>query len=199
MASENRKLDELLDNALAEYSNVEPRAGLEGRILANLSTAGVEPERFSFLRFWPQWAVACAIVFGILALTVWKTKPAPQQIAKEETVKVVPRVIVPSPTPGVPTKKVVKPPVPTQRPQQPAMPTPEAAPQQVAVVKQPVFPAPSPLSDQERLLFSYMRRTDRAEIAANAKPDVVPALQQQINEQQINQVLPGQNSNTNTR
>jgi hypothetical protein len=190
MNDKDKQLEEMLDATLAEYSNVEPRAGLEQRILANLSAAPVEQERFAFLRFWPQWAISCAILFGILAFSVWRTKPAPQQIVKE-----TPKITVSGPTPVIAAQQAPIMPVHVRRSHVRVQQV--NASQQVANVKQPVFPAPSPLSDQERLLFAYMRRTPANEIAANAKPDDEPTLNKQLNE-----VLPMQknvNNNTNTK
>jgi len=67
----------------------------------------------------------------------------------------------------------------------------------VAVVKQPVFPAPSPLSEQEKLLFAYLRRTPYQELVQNSKPDEPKV------ENEINQVTPEQekslNKNSNSR
>jgi hypothetical protein len=41
----------------------------------------------------------------------------------------------------------------------------------VIAIKQDVFPSPSPLSEQEKLLFRYLARTPRAEIIAQSHPD----------------------------
>jgi hypothetical protein len=50
--------------------------------------------------------------------------------------------------------------------------------------RQELFPAPSPLSEQERLAFAYLRGTPRAEVIAMSRPE--PELPQEIN-----QVVPG--------
>jgi hypothetical protein len=68
---------------------------------------------------------------------------------------------------------------------------------QAASLKQAVFPAPSPLTDQEKLLFAYLRRTDPQEIAANAKPDDEPVLENQLN--QVRPLKLDSNSNANMR
>ena len=41
----------------------------------------------------------------------------------------------------------------------------------VSAIKQDVFPSPSPLSEQEKLLFRYLAHTPRAEIIAQSHPD----------------------------
>jgi hypothetical protein len=154
MADTERKFDELLNNALAEYSNVEPREGLEDRILANLATP--QPEKRPWLQWWPVWGLAVAAAILLI-------------------------VVISMPKHGEQIEGVKK--------------TPTAVPQ--AVLKQPVFPAPSALTDQEKMLFAYLRKTDVKEIAANAKPDDPP-----FPERQLNQVLPVQknaDSNTNAK
>ena len=68
----NRELPELpelpeLNEALASYAAVEPRNGLEQRVLANLRTHGVTAAPFG----WQRWA---AVTFGVAvlaALLVW--------------------------------------------------------------------------------------------------------------------------------
>ena len=59
--------DHELDAALAKYSNVEPRAGLEERVLANLRAeqSGVP------VRAWWRWSVAGAVLIVAAAL-LWR-------------------------------------------------------------------------------------------------------------------------------
>jgi len=60
-------LDHELDAALAKYSNVEPRAGLEERVLANLRA-----EQSSVpVRAWWRWNVAVAVLIVAVAL-LWR-------------------------------------------------------------------------------------------------------------------------------
>jgi hypothetical protein len=192
MADTERKFDELLNNALAEYSNVEPREGLEDRILANLATP--QPEKRPWLQWWPVWglAVAAAILLIVVismpkhgeqiegvkktptAVPQGRQKAGLQQMA---TTMAPPHVLHGRRTHVTATQPSKKPPL--------------------AVLKQPVFPAPSALTDQEKMLFAYLRKTDVMEIAANAKPDDPP-----FPERQLNQVLPVQknaDSNTNAK
>jgi hypothetical protein len=42
---------------------------------------------------------------------------------------------------------------------------------QVVAIRQEVFPSPSPLSEQEKLLFRYMARTPREELVSQSHPD----------------------------
>jgi hypothetical protein len=61
-------LDDQLDKVLATFATVQPRAGLEQRILANLRTH----EPVSTRTVWWRWAGALAIVFVITILAVWR-------------------------------------------------------------------------------------------------------------------------------
>ena len=63
MAEKNYdELDDALDAALAKYAAVEPRAGLEGRILAKLRTAS-EPAPD---RAWWHWGVIATVAAVLL-------------------------------------------------------------------------------------------------------------------------------------
>jgi len=64
-AKANDAMDRILDAVLARYAAVEPRPGLEGRILANLRTP---PESSSARAWWTLGltaAVAAVIVISI--------------------------------------------------------------------------------------------------------------------------------------
>ena len=76
-------LDGVLDAALAKYAAVEPRAGLEGRILANLRSQPV----VSHHRWW-TWSMAAALAVILLvaiALT-WKAQPIPPVVVEHKPV-----------------------------------------------------------------------------------------------------------------
>jgi hypothetical protein len=153
--AEHGMLDQALDAALAKYAAVEPRSGLNERILANLQAEQMRvPERA-----WRRWGFAAAVaaVIVVAVALAWKSGPAQQQI-----------VVHPSPT--------------LQSPQQ-SPPQVEANDQHVGVEsattpkhrttvrhsqsvvstvvatanpKLDVFPSPQPLSEQERILMSYV-------------------------------------------
>src|SRR5690349_18066034 len=79
----NRKLDEReMDAALARYAAAEPRAGLEGRVLANLRA---ERGRRVAARRWLWPAVAgFALATAIVAAFVWNSRVvAPVPIAQQ--------------------------------------------------------------------------------------------------------------------
>lgn len=193
MHDNEKHLDGLLDSALAGYSQAEPRPGLEGRIIARLSVASAsqETERTSWLRWWPAIGFAVAAIVAV-AIFIAMPKSKPGNPTPEQTV--VKQV---APTPSTPA---------VQQPTQVARLT--RAPH-VNAVRRSVLPQPSsatqglakpllavtsekqeailgsPLSDQERLLLAYLRRTPAQEIVTQAKPDEVPDVFQQPNRVQI--------------
>ena len=71
-----RPLDDQLDAVLAKYAAVEPRTGLEERILANLKSR----ERASAPVAWPRWAGALAVALLIAISLLWVEKHSPQQL-----------------------------------------------------------------------------------------------------------------------
>ena len=64
------KDDELLDKALAQYSNVEPLAGLEQRLLQRVRAEG-SPRRAAYGR----WASGLAVAALLLATAIWWGRP----------------------------------------------------------------------------------------------------------------------------
>ena len=63
---DRERLDHLLDSALQQYGNVQPRTGLEGRILAGLSVRGRSARR----RPW-RLSFASALALGLIAIVIW--------------------------------------------------------------------------------------------------------------------------------
>ncbi len=61
-----RKLDAWLDEALSRYSAVEPRAGLESRVLYRLGAEKRRPAR----RWWKAWAPALATAAALIIVTL---------------------------------------------------------------------------------------------------------------------------------
>jgi hypothetical protein len=166
---QEKHLDELLDSALSAYSSAEPRPGLETRILAQVREAAGTTGSPS--RNW-RWLWAGAVtVAAVLLIALWMGK----------------RTQVPTPTNNV--VRTHEPPAqPTTKPENSNPVTAanpahhrhrehgERSPQAVAVAvpRQPVFPTPTPLSEQERLLLSYYAQTPRQELIAQSHPDEPP-------------------------
>ena len=166
--SENDALDRELDAALSRYAAVEPRSGLEERILANLQYERAQvPERV-----WWRWGVAVTLAAAVVIVAValmWKSgRPAPQQIVEhpvlEQSPKKSPPQVLASNQHGgrnvnTPARRTVHPQVARDATATPGP-------------KLDVFPSPQPLSDQEKLLARYAQREpDRAAVLAEARMD----------------------------
>ena len=134
-------LDRALVGALAKFAAVEPRAGLEGRILANLSAQPVTSNRA-----WWAWGVAAAlaaIMLVAIAITWRGRMTTPVVVEQKPALVQTPQPITTvaanhEPERVVLIHKAVK------RVQVPANP------------KLDVFPSPRPLSEQEKMLASYV-------------------------------------------
>ena len=165
--------ERLIDAHLEAPNTAEPSLGFASRVLAQV--ADQRAARRGPL-FWMMGASA-AIAAAIIAI-VFFARPVPKP-AQVETAKVV----VPAQPPTVTLPKVGP---------GPASVTERSAPRQsrhdaVATAmpaRQEVFPAPSPLSEQEQMAFAYLRGTPRSEVIAMSRPE--PELPQEIN-----QAVPG--------
>src|SRR3954447_2435194 len=90
----NKQLDQLLDSMLSAYSAVEPRPGLENRILANVRDAADSPATAWWSWKW-LWAGAAAAV-ALLLLTLWTGRDRPATSPSNPVVH-VPRTAQPAP------------------------------------------------------------------------------------------------------
>jgi hypothetical protein len=145
-------LDRELDAALAKHASVEPRSGLEQRILANLraeQTCVVE-------HTWWRWGLAgalAAVAIVTLALASRSGKPAQRLVVRQ-----TPAQEAPKQTPALPVEAVANNSV------RHASPSDRIAKRATAAVevasanpKLDVFPSPHPLSDEEAALSRYVR------------------------------------------
>jgi len=148
-------LDRELDAALAKYATVEPRAGLEERILANLRSELTEVPNHA----WWKWsaAVALAAVFVVIAVALALRSPKPAHIAQHRPLS--PAQVEPSGTPAATNNKEN-----TVRPNSvaPAIHAKrrDHANTHVALAASPkldVFPSPQPLSEEELALVQYVQ------------------------------------------
>ena len=159
----------MLDSLLSSYSLAEPRPGLETRILANLQEESVKTSG-GWNLIW-MWAGGAAAAVAAILLAAYLFRPAPQQAPQVVVNPTAPQIVAPTHTP--PQESA------SQKSTKEAQPraahrklSPEV---QVADVRKDVFPSPSPLSEQEKLLLSYLRATPREELVAQSHPDEPPA------------------------
>jgi len=163
------ELDRALDAALAKSAAVEPRAGLEERILVRLRT---EQTRVVDRAWWP-WALAGALA----AIVVLSAALASRSGLSHPVVATHPGVTTESPsTSGTavpdphPDPTLPRPASVRRTVQRPAHPT-------VAVAANPrldQFPSPRPLSEQEEMLAGYAAQfRDQAVLVARARTEAL--------------------------
>ena len=144
-------VDRLLNEALAPQE-MEPRAGLEQRILANLR---VQPEPRPWWRW--MWAVAAVLIalLGGLRMTDHTPLVKPTVVAERQPSIVPAPKIVPVPATEVSRTHV--------RSQHGSRATPEMATSATppGLPRQEVFPSPEPLGEQERLFYQFVQHSPR--------------------------------------
>ena len=164
----NTPLDDQLDAALAKYAAVEPRAGLEERILANLRA---EQYSASPIAWW-RWAATLAAILVIAGVLIWRLemRRSPQLVHG-------PAISQPKAQHQVATTK----------PAANLMVAPQLRKSSVrsrkrdsharALAKAPKleqFPSPRPLTEQEKLLAEYVSQfQDEAVLVARARAEVL--------------------------
>lgn len=198
------QINDMLDSLLANYSSVEPRPGLENRILANLRDAeGSEASRgwWGFKWVWAGAVLAAVVLAGVLiggkrhgappSNTVVKTGQPVQQPLVQQPVIQQPRVQSSVP-PAVGSERVIH-----------RNKTLAPGPQQNASLawsqRPAVFPTPTPLSEQERLLLSYYSHTPREEVIAQSHPDEPPVVGDQDQTEAIPDLMHIPQKVSNTR
>jgi hypothetical protein len=161
------ELDRLLDAALAKYVDVDPRAGLENRIMANLRSGQ------STTRPWWRWGAAAALaaILIVLALSLRSNRSHPKTA---NHLQVTPSQRTPSPevrrASGFGSGAV--------RPHKsrPVL-TAHALSRKTVVSEDPKldqFPSPQPLNDQERMLALYVAQFyDEAVIVAELRAEAL--------------------------
>jgi hypothetical protein len=171
MSHENdHKLDEMLDAMLSAYSSVEPRPGLETRIVAGVKEqAAKSTARWGFRWTWAFAALATAALAVAVYVSRIQTHRAEPQLATrpQQPENSAPVWSIRSSSPPKVTASHPS----TRRHTTPTARSTRPSADQVIAIKQDVFPSPSPLSEQEKLLFQYLARTPRAEIIAQSHPN----------------------------
>ena len=181
--SNRDRLDKILDASLASYNRAaEPRAGLEDRILANLRSQPIaETSRWFSWQWMSAGAIAVAAVVLVAVLLLPKSQRQQGPLTISSNKSSAPNVAVSPRNPTLRGKAAKGWGTPTVIVKHYASAGNSARPQQVAVAAAvphlDVFPAPTPLSSQERMLLSYVRRTPREVMVAVSE-------EQQLHEQE---------------
>jgi hypothetical protein len=164
-----REVEQWLDAALGQYGKVEPRTGLESRVLANLQSERnrIAPKR----RRW--WAVGTVAVAVAIVAAVW--------FGEGSIPRIPPRTMETSTVTHRDNARVSRPSIhPSQvdrRPQEPPPPRLAKRPNHdFAPVKAPKleqFPSPSPMNEQEKMLARYVQEfPQRAALVARAQTEL---------------------------
>jgi hypothetical protein len=121
-------IDQVLAEALARYSNAEPLAGLEDRVLCRVRTGGAQPPRW-------RWRWVCAVAAGAALGAILWMRTTPDHLRMPRT------------TPRPP--EIARAPEATPTAKQPAP--------RARTPKRRQFPTPAPLTRDERALLAYVR------------------------------------------
>lgn len=162
-------VDRALDVALAKYAAVEPRAGLEDRILANLRAKQTQAAP----RSWWRWGLAGALAaLVVVAVAVaWRSSRAAPPVARR------PPVEAPAPKQPEPQIAAGNHGTTTHPRRRNAVASHSTHSATVAAVpKLDVFPSPQPLTEQEKLLASYVDQfNDEAVVVARVRTEALRA------------------------
>jgi hypothetical protein len=163
-------LDRELDTALAKLAAVEPRAGLEQRVLANLRAEQYHTSTLSWSR-WPAIAALLTILVLILSLTWRSGKPG--RIAAQHTVAPMqnndhPGTQAANNAPSRPIRSRDARSARWLKPHAVIHPATTIA----SAPKLDQFPSPQPLSEQEKILAHYVTNyPQHAAMIAQARSD----------------------------
>lgn len=167
-------LDDQLDSALAKYAAVEPRTGLEERILANLKS---QPSSSTRVAWW-RWAAVVAAALIVTSLVLWVEKHNAQQIVRRPTTsseQALHPTIAQSAPPNS-TRRVN--PVKVRRAGKRSFTQPLAT----AELKLDRFPSPRPLSEEELALVRYVQSFPKeATLIAQAQEEFELQTQKEMN------------------
>ena len=132
------ELDKLIDQALADYTEPQFPVGLEQRVLNRVSAATLR-RRFDF----PKWAFAVPLLAALVVTAgiVWRYRqPVPQP---PTAVGMRPKAVPPANWAAKP--QIAAPVKPALRRKHQSQP------------KQPTFPAPAPMTAEERALVAFIQ------------------------------------------
>jgi len=164
--SRGDELDRVLDAALAKYAAVEPRTGLEERVLANLRSAAPLANGA-----WWRWGLAAALaaVLLIVITLAWRSRaPSHPAIANHPT-STEHHDAGPEKNVAHHDANVIPRPRLAHRTHAPG-----SAPVVAAVPKLDQFPSPHPMSEQEQILASYVAQFhDEAVLVARARKEAM--------------------------
>lgn len=170
-------LDRVLDSALAKYSAVEPRAGLEERVLVQLRSDELQPSR----RVWLRWGLAAAVAaVAVVAVLAWRSSPAPHTVVETHPPVTIhePSIQAAKSGPDTTNEIAMAKHTSTQKPA--ALPVPATI---AAHPKLEQFPSPQPLSAEEIALAHYVKNFPKeAQLVARAQEEFAIETQKEMND-----------------
>jgi hypothetical protein len=165
------ELDRVLDAALAKYAATEPRAGLEERVLAAVRAERARGPDRAWWR-WSMMAALAAMVIAAITL-VWKSDRPQHPVVANHPANATPAAKAPATQAGSKGKAN-----PVHLRERGAIRTAAPHPRSGVVMagnpKLDQFPSPRPLSEQEKLLQSYVAEyPERAVLIARARTEAL--------------------------
>jgi hypothetical protein len=170
MEDNDRFVDELLNSAMAHNRDEEPRAGLEGRILAHVRATATA--RSAAKKAWRLWAAAAATAAVLVLAAIFAAnhvhRSVPQTSQAANTAPVAPpaeTLKANSETAAASVTKAVEPTQIARRVRKPL--------RHVEAHHWPSqFPTPAPLTPEQRALVQYVQQTPPQVLAASTlKPE----------------------------
>jgi hypothetical protein len=164
------ELDSVLDAALGKYAAVEPRAGLEERVLANLRA---ERTRVADRGWWRWgWAGALTTIVAVAVALAWKSgKQSPPLVAKSTSVTMQSPVTLGTHVASVDGDALRRQGHWLRNTTTHPLRALSAA---VTIPRLDVFPSPQPLSEQEKIMASYVAGyPEQAALIARARMDAL--------------------------
>ena len=173
------ELDRLLDATLAKYADIEPRAGLEDRILAHLHTEPLRPPRHG----WLQWGLAGAVAgIAVVTILVWSPSHVPHPVIANHPQATILR---PATREGKPAPHATNEIAAAKHASMPKA-VARRAPASTAVAAYPKldqFPSPQPLTAEEIALAKYAKNFPKeARLVAQAQEDFELEAQKEMND-----------------
>jgi hypothetical protein len=165
-------LDLELDAALAQYGAVEPRAGLEQRVLTNLQA---EREKMA-ARTWWRWpatvALAAAVTIVVGASLVWRSAKTPPLVSVDRPTTRVQSGGHDGPVLAGDVRNL--PPLNSSARRKQTYRDRRRQPTVAAGPKLEQFPSPQPMSEQEKILASYVAQyPEHAALIAEARTEAL--------------------------
>ena len=171
-----KQLDRLLDSMLSQYSAAQPRPGLETRVLAQIAEIRerkqAKPSRLRWLMVATGIAGAAIVVVVVMLAFRAEQQHSPtspmadnahtqQERHNSEASRALPTLPATNERVAVRHRATAR----TRRNKNSNF-------QTLAVSQRPaIFPTPVPLTEQERLMFSYVEHTPQSEVVAQIKSD----------------------------